>query len=106
MLVLGDAAKETSRKVRDRDSICILMQCHCGVILPAVDTLAVNRISARLVERLIDGADASNRSSFMVDAMSYAEQTASASGLELAVTQLMPENSLNQTIRREVLISR
>jgi hypothetical protein len=70
MPVLGDTANAISRKVRDQDSIYILMECHCGVILPGVDTLAAKRISARLVERLIDGGDASNRFSFNVDAIS------------------------------------
>lgn len=104
--VLGDAAKAISRKLREQDSIYILTHGHFGVILPGVDALAAQRVSARLVEGLTDAAGTSNRFSFKVDAISYPEQTSSAHDLELAVTQLLPENNLNQTITRKVLTSR
>lgn len=103
MPVLGNAAKAISRKLREQDSIYILTHGHFGVILPGVDALAANRVSARIVEGLTDAAGASNRFSFKVDAISYPEQTSSAYDLELAVTQLLPENSFDQTITRDAL---
>jgi GGDEF domain-containing protein len=104
--VLGDAAKAISLKLREEDSIYILTHGHFGVILPGVDALAAQRVSNRLVEGLTDAAGASNRFSFKVDAISYPEQASSAHDLELAVTGLLPENSVNQTITKEVLASR
>jgi len=104
--VLGIAAKAISRKLREEDSIYILAHGHFGIILPGVDALAARRISARLLEGLTDAAGASNRFSFQVDSISYPEQTSSAPDLELAITQLLPNNSLNETITRNVLTSR
>jgi GGDEF domain-containing protein len=98
MSVLGDAAKAISRKLREEDSIYILTQGHFGVVLPGVDSIAAQRVVARLVEGLTEGAGASNRFSFAVHAISYPEQASSAHDLELAVTGLLPENSLNQAI--------
>ena len=96
--VLGDAAKAISRKLREEDSIYILTYGHFGVVLPGVDSLVVKRVAARLMEGLTDAAGASNRFSFTVHAISYPEQVSSAHDLELAVTGLLPENSLNQAI--------
>jgi GGDEF domain-containing protein len=96
--VLGSAAKAISRKLRDQDSIYILTQDHFGVILPGADAAAAKRVSARLVEGLTDAAGTSNRFTFKVEAISHPEQTSSARDLELAVTQLLPENSLNQAM--------
>ena len=106
MLVLGNAAKAISRKLREQDSIYILTQGYFGVILPGVDALAANRVPARIVEGLTDAAGASRQFSFKVDAISYPEQTSSAHDLELAVTQLLPENSFNKKITRDVLTSK
>jgi GGDEF domain-containing protein len=104
--ILGDAAKAISRKLREQDSIYILTNGHFGVILPGVDAHAAQRVSARLVEGLTDAAGANNRFSFKVDAISFPEQSSSAHDLELAVTGLLPEDSLNQTIAREALASK
>jgi GGDEF domain-containing protein len=104
--VLGDAAKAISRKLREEDSIYILTQGHFGVILPGVDATVAKRVSARLVEGLTDAAGASNRFSFEVHAISYPEQASSAHDLELAVTGLLPEDSLDQTMTREALASK
>ncbi len=98
MSVLGDAAKAISRKLRDHDSIYILTYGHFGVILPRVDSVASQRVSARLVQGLTDAAGASNRFSFAVHAINYPEQVSSAHHLELAVTGLLPEKSLDETI--------
>jgi GGDEF domain-containing protein len=98
MPVLGDAAKAISRKLREEDSIYILTYGHFGVILPGVDVRAAKRVSARLVEGLIDAAGANNRFSFNVHAISYPEQTSSARDLELAVTGLLPEYTFNQAV--------
>lgn len=103
LAVLGDAAKAISRKLREEDSIYILTSGHFGVILPGVNTVAAQRVSARLVEGLTDAAGANNRFAFKVHAISYPEQTSSARDLELAVTGLLPEDSLHQTIAREAL---
>jgi GGDEF domain-containing protein len=106
MSVLGDAAKAISRKLREQDSIYILTHGHFGVILPGVGVPAAQRVSARLVEGLTDAAGASNRFSFEVHAISYPEQASSAHDLELAVTGLLPEDSLDQTMTRETLASK
>ena len=106
MSFLGDAAKAISRKLREQDSIYLLAYGHFGVILPGLDRLAAQRISARLVEGLTDAAGVNNRFSFKVDAISYPEQASSAHDLELAVADLLPENGLNQTMTRGVLTSR
>ena len=68
--------------------------------------MAAQRISARLAEGLTDAAGVNNRFSFKVDSISYPEQASSAHDLELAVTDLLPENGLNQTMTREALTSR
>ena len=103
--VFGDAAKAISRKLRELDSIYILARGHFGVILPGVDAPAAKRVSARLVEGLNDAAGASNRFSFTVHGITYPEQASSAHDLELAVTGLLPEDSLNEALSKEVLTS-
>jgi GGDEF domain-containing protein len=104
--VFGDAAKAISRKLRDQDSIYILARGHFGVILPGVDSLVAKKVSARLVEGLSDAAGAGNRFSFKVHAITYPEQASSAHDLELAVTGLLPEDSLNENVAKEILTSR
>ena len=104
--ILGDAAKAISRKLREEDSIYILTRGHFGVILPGVDAPSVKRVSARLVEGLTDAAGASNRFSFTVHGITYPEEASSAHDLELAVTGLLPENSLNDSTLREALTSK
>jgi len=99
MSVLGDAAKAISRKLREEDSIYILAHGQFGVILPGVDTVAAKRVSARLLEGLTDAAGVNNRFSFKVAAISYPEQASSARDLELAVADLLPQDSLDQTTR-------
>jgi len=106
MSVLGDAAKVISRKLRQEDSIYILTHGHFGVILPGVDGNAAKRVSDRVMEGLTDAAGANNRFTFAVHTISYPEQTSSAHDLELAVTGLLPEDSLNHTLTSEVLTSK
>jgi GGDEF domain-containing protein len=98
MSVLGDAAKAISRKLREQDSIYLLAAAHFGVILPGVDRLGAQRVSARLAEGLTDAAGANNRFSFKVESISYPEQASSGHDLELAVTQLLPAGSLDKGI--------
>jgi hypothetical protein len=98
MSVLGDAAKAISRKLRDEDSLCLLAYGQFGVILPGLDGPASQLVSARLVEGLTDAAGASNRFSFKVASISYPEQVSSAHDLELAIADLLPEESLSQTM--------
>jgi GGDEF domain-containing protein len=105
MSFLGDAAKAISRKLREQDTIYLLAYGTFGVILPGLDALAAQRISARLVEGLTDAAGVNNRFSFRVDAISYPEEVSSAHDLELAVANLLPENSLNQPSTRAALTS-
>ena len=104
--IFGDAAKAISRKLREEDSIYILTRGHFGVILPGVDVTAVKRVSARLVEGLTDAAGASNRFSFTVHGITYPEEASSAHDLELAVTGLLPEDSVTQTTKKEVLTTK
>jgi GGDEF domain-containing protein len=106
MAFLGDAAKAISRKLRGQDSVYLLAYGYFGVILPGLDRLAAQRISARLAEGLTDAAGINNRFSFKVDSVSYPEQASSAHDLELAVTDLLPESGLNETMTREVLASK
>jgi len=103
MSVLGDAAKVISRKLRQEDSIYILTHGHFGVILPGVDGNTAKRVSDRVVEGLTDAAGANNRFTFAVHTISYPEQASSAHDLELAVTGLLPEDSLSQTMTSEAL---
>ena len=105
MSVFGDAAKAISRKLRELDSIYILARGHFGVILPGVDAPAAKRVSARLVEGLNDAAGAGNRFAFTVHGITYPEQASSAHDLELAVTGLLPEDSLNEALSKEALTS-
>jgi GGDEF domain-containing protein len=105
MSILGDAAKAISRKLREEDSIYILARGHFGVILPGVDALVAKRVSTRLVEGLTDAAGANNRFSFAVHGITYPEQASSARDMELAVTGLLPEDSLSVPVK-EVLASR
>jgi GGDEF domain-containing protein len=104
--VLGDAAKAISRKLREQDSVYLLAYGHFGIILPGVDRLAAQRVSDRLVEGLTDAAGVNNRFSFKVAAISYPEQASSAHDLELAVTDLLPEGGLNQTMTIQALTTR
>jgi len=106
MAFLGDAAKAISRKLRGQDSVYLMAYGYFGVILPGLDSLAAQRISARLAEGLTDAAGVNNRFSFKVNSVSYPEQASSAHDLELAVTDLLPESGLNQTLPREVLSSK
>ena len=106
MSVFGDAVKAISRKLREEDSIYILARGHFGVILPGVDATIAKRVSARLVEGLSDAAGASSRFSFTVHEITYPEQASSAHDLELAVTGLLPEDSLNDAMAKEVLTSK
>jgi GGDEF domain-containing protein len=104
--VFGDAAKAITRKLREEDSIYILARGHFGVILPGVDSPTAKRVSARLVEGLTDAAGANNRFSFDVHGITYPEQASSAHDLELAVTGLLPEDSLNAGVAKEVLTAK
>ena len=104
--VYGDAAKAISRKLREEDSIYILTRGQFGVILPGVDVAGTKSVSARLVEGLTDAAGASNRFSFDVHGITYPEQASSAHDLELAVTGLLPENSLVDDMARDALVSK
>jgi GGDEF domain-containing protein len=106
MSVLGDAAKAISRKLREQDTIYLLAHGHFGVILPGVDGKTAERVSARLAEGLTDAAGVNNRFSFKVNAISYPEQVSSAHDLELAVTDLLPDSSLNQSITKVALLAR
>jgi GGDEF domain-containing protein len=98
---LGDAAKAISRKLREQDSVYLLRPGFFGVILSGVDSLAAQRVSARLAEGLSDAAGANDRFSFKIDAINYPEQIISAHDLELAVCDLLPEGDPKQTITRE-----
>jgi GGDEF domain-containing protein len=104
--VFGDAAKAISRKLREEDSIYILTRGHFGVILPSVDVSVAKKVSARLVEGLTDAAGVNSRFSFTVHGITYPEQASSAHDLELAVTGLLPEDSLDQAMTREALTSK
>jgi len=96
MSALGDAAKAISRKLGDEDSIFILRPTFFGVILPGVDQMGVQKVSARIAEGLSDAAGVSDRFSFKIEAISYPEQLSSAHDLELVVSGWLPEADSNQ----------
>lgn len=97
---LGDAAKAITRRLREEDSVYNLRQGFIGVILPGVNHITAKKVSARLVEGLLDTAGANDRFSFDVKSVSYPEQTSSAHDLELAVCGFLPEE-----LPKEVLVS-
>lgn len=97
---LGDVAKAITRRLREEDSIYNLRQGFIGVILPGVNHITAKKVSARLVEGLLDTAGANDRFSFDVKSVSYPEQTSSAHDLELAVCGFLPEE-----LPKEVLVS-
>jgi len=100
--VLGDAAKAISRRLREQDSIYNLRQGYVGVILSGANYSAAKRVSARLIEGLVDVAGANDRFSFEVNQISYPEQTSSAHDLHLAVCGLLPEETPKETLARDI----
>lgn len=102
MSALGDAAKAISRRLREQDSIYNLRQGYLGVILPGASHVAAKRVSARLVEGLVDVAGANDRFAFDVNSVSYPEQTSSAHDLELAVCGYLPEEDPKETVSNAV----
>lgn len=102
--ILGDAAKAISRRLRDQDSIYNLRQGYIGVILPGANHSAGKRVSARLVQGLVDVAGANDRFSFDVNSISYPEQTSSAHDLELAVCGFLPEDSPKEMLASDLKI--
>lgn len=93
---LGDAAKAIYRKLREQDSIYLFRTGYFGAILPGVDVSVAKQICARVAEGLTDAAGAANRFTFKIDAFSYPEQASSAHDLELAISGLLPEFSLDE----------
>jgi hypothetical protein len=102
---LGDAAIAITRKLRGEDSVYLVASNHFGVILPGIDRDTAQKISGRLKEGLEDAAGVSNRFTFKIDSISYPEQASSARDLELAVTDFLPGNGLNQTTGRAARVS-
>jgi GGDEF domain-containing protein len=102
MSALGDAAKAISRRLREKDSIYNLRQGYIGVILPGVNHIAAKRVSARLAEGLFDAAGANDRFSFVINSISYPEQTTSAHDLELAVCGFLPEDLPKETLASDI----
>jgi GGDEF domain-containing protein len=89
-ILLGDAAKVISRRLREQDSIYMLAPtCFCAV-LPGADTPIAERFSARLNEGLGDAAGAANRFTFKIEIVNYPDQASSATELEQAVLTIMP----------------
>jgi GGDEF domain-containing protein len=92
-ILLGDAAKVISRRLREQDSIYMLAPtCFCAV-LPGADTSIAQRFSARLNEGLGDAAGAANRFSFKIEVINYPDQASSATELEQAVLTIMPADN-------------
>ena len=92
--------------MRTQDSVYLLAQGYFGVIVPGADRLAAQRLSARLAEGLTDAAGVNNRFSFKVCAISYPDQASSAHDLELAVTDLLPQDSPYPVMAIEALTTR
>ena len=94
-ILLGDAAKVISRRLREQDSVYILTPtCFCAV-LPGADMPVAESFSARVNEGLADAAGASNRFSFKIEIVNYPDHASSATELEQAVLTIMPaENSV------------
>jgi GGDEF domain-containing protein len=91
-ILLGDAAKVISRRLREQDSIYMLgSSCFCAV-LPGADMPTASGFSARVNEGLADAAGAANRFSFKVEIVNYPDHASTATELEEAVLTLMPAN--------------
>jgi GGDEF domain-containing protein len=89
-VLLGDAAKVISRRLREQDSIYMLGQsCFCA-ILPGEDMPGAQQFSARLNEGLSDAAGAANRFSFKIEIINYPQHALSSTALEQAVLSLLP----------------
>lgn len=99
--VLGDAAKEVSRKLRDEDSIYVLSFGFLGVILPGVDTSAASRITSRFAVSLSDASGPSDRFDFEIYSLNYPEHAESLHDLERLVRGYLPENETRPGVLNE-----
>jgi hypothetical protein len=92
-VLLGDAAKVISRRLREQDSIYMLAPtCFCTV-LPGADMAQAQAFSVRAHEGLADAAGAGNRFSFKLEIVNYPEHASTATELEDAVVSLMPADN-------------
>ncbi len=105
-VLLGDAAKVISRRLREQDSIYMLAQtCFCTV-LPGADMTQAQAFSVRAHEGLADAAGAGSRFSFKLEIVNYPEHASTATELEEAVVSLMPaDNAMHGMARRLRLIA-
>lgn len=81
-VVLGDAAKVLSRKLRAEDSLFRLADDVFGIVLPAATKDVARQTAERLAEGLADAAGASNRFTTDIEIMNYPDQAQSASEME------------------------
>lgn len=92
-ILLGDAAKVISRRLREQDSIYVVgPACFCAV-LPGADMTVAQGFSARVNEGLADAAGAGNRFSFKIEIVNYPQHASSATELEEAVLTSMPADT-------------
>jgi len=90
-VLLGDAAKVISRKLREQDSIYMLGPACFGAVLPGMEAAVAKRVSERVAEGLADAAGASHRFSCTINVANYPEDASSAHELEESVLGLIPE---------------
>jgi hypothetical protein len=97
-VLLGDAAKVISRRLREQDSIYMLgPTCFCTV-LPGADMSVGQSFAARLSDGLADAAGAASRFSFKLEIINYPEHASSATEIEQAVLTLLPADNSMQAI--------
>lgn len=79
----GDAVKAMLRKLRAVDSIYRIRPGAFGILLPGLDRVAVDTVSARLAESLTDAAGASGRFAFETERVSFPEHVSAAHEMEV-----------------------
>lgn len=89
-ILLGDAAKTISRRLRQQDSLYMLGPSFFAVVLPDTDITIAQSFSSRVSEGLSDAAGAASRFSYAVRIVNYPAHASSAHELEHAVCSLIP----------------
>ena len=90
-VMLGDAAKVFSRKLRGEDSVYLLGAGCFGAVLPGVEVGVARRVSARVSEGLADAAGASHRFAFQVTIVNYPVDARTSHELAGLVQAIIPE---------------
>ncbi len=99
-LLMADAAKVISGRLREQDSVYMLSPAFFAAVLPGADMAVGQNFSSRLAQGLTDAAGASNRFKFQLKIINYPEHASSAHELEHAVCSMIPaENSMHAMVQ-------